>query len=82
MQHLIDGDIASNNHGWQWTAGTGTDASPYFRVFNPSTQENRYDPSGDYVQQWASDSPDQMVDHGTERDEALRRLKAMNSALK
>jgi deoxyribodipyrimidine photo-lyase len=82
MQHLIDGDIASNNHGWQWTAGTGTDASPYFRVFNPSTQENRYDPRGEYVQQWASDSPDQMVDHGAERDEALRRLKAMNSALK
>ena len=52
MEHLIDGDIASNNHGWQWVAGTGTDASPYFRVFNPVTQGLRFDPDGDYVRQW------------------------------
>ncbi|MFT5026385.1 MAG: deoxyribodipyrimidine photo-lyase [Ilumatobacter sp.] len=77
MQHLIDGDIASNNHGWQWVAGTGTDASPYYRVFNPSTQESRYDSRGEYVQKWAPDSLPQMVDHGAEREEALRRLKAM-----
>jgi deoxyribodipyrimidine photo-lyase len=38
MQHLLDGDLASNSHGWQWTAGTGTDAAPYFRVFNPTSQ--------------------------------------------
>ena len=38
LEHLVDGDIASNNHGWQWVAGTGTDAAPYFRVFNPVTQ--------------------------------------------
>ena len=38
MRHLVDGDLASNQHGWQWTAGTGTDAAPYFRVFNPITQ--------------------------------------------
>jgi deoxyribodipyrimidine photo-lyase len=49
LDHLIDGDIASNNHGWQWVAGTGTDASPYFRVFNPVTQGLRFDPHGDYV---------------------------------
>lgn len=49
MRHLIDGDIASNSHGWQWTAGTGTDASPYFRIFNPTTQGLRFDPQGDYV---------------------------------
>ena len=42
LDHLIDGDIASNNHGWQWCAGTGTDASPYFRVFNPVTQGRPY----------------------------------------
>jgi deoxyribodipyrimidine photo-lyase len=49
---LIDGDVASNNHGWQWVAGTGTDASPYFRVFNPVAQGLRFDPDGDYVRQW------------------------------
>jgi deoxyribodipyrimidine photo-lyase len=52
MRHLIDGDLASNSHGWQWTAGTGTDASPYFRIFNPTTQALRFDPDGDYVRQW------------------------------
>jgi deoxyribodipyrimidine photo-lyase len=49
MQHLVDGDLASNQHGWQWTAGTGTDAAPYFRVFNPASQSQRFDPDGDYI---------------------------------
>ena len=49
LEHLRDGDIASNNHGWQWVAGTGTDAAPYFRVFNPVTQGERFDPDGEYV---------------------------------
>ncbi len=52
LDHLVDGDLASNNHGWQWTAGTGTDAAPYFRVFNPVLQGKRYDPDGDYVRRW------------------------------
>ncbi|GAA2746992.1 deoxyribodipyrimidine photo-lyase [Terrabacter aerolatus] len=52
LDHLVDGDIASNNHGWQWVAGTGTDASPYFRVFNPVTQGRKFDPDGDYVRRW------------------------------
>ena len=52
LEHLVDGDIASNNHGWQWVAGTGTDASPYFRVFNPVTQGLRFDPHGDYVRRY------------------------------
>ncbi|MBW8173867.1 DNA photolyase family protein [Ornithinimicrobium sp. Arc0846-15] len=52
MEHLIDGDIASNNHGWQWVAGTGTDAAPYFRVFNPITQGKRFDPNGDYIRRY------------------------------
>lgn len=52
MQHLIDGDLASNNHGWQWTAGTGTDAAPYFRIFNPTAQSERFDPQGDYIRKW------------------------------
>lgn len=52
MDRLVDGDLASNQHGWQWTAGTGTDASPYFRVFNPITQGEKFDPTGDYVRRW------------------------------
>jgi deoxyribodipyrimidine photo-lyase len=52
MQHLVDGDLASNQHGWQWTAGTGTDPSPYFRVFNPIKQGQDYDPDGTYIRRW------------------------------
>ncbi|HWI43693.1 MAG TPA: deoxyribodipyrimidine photo-lyase [Nocardioides sp.] len=52
LDHLVDGDLASNNHGWQWVAGTGTDAAPYFRVFNPVAQGRRFDPDGDYVRRW------------------------------
>jgi deoxyribodipyrimidine photo-lyase len=52
MQQLVDGDPAANNGGWQWTAGTGTDAAPYFRIFNPVTQGQKFDPDGQYVRQW------------------------------
>jgi deoxyribodipyrimidine photo-lyase len=52
MAHLVDGDVAANNGGWQWTAGTGTDAAPYFRVFNPVAQGRRFDPDGSYVRRW------------------------------
>ncbi|GAB2880168.1 deoxyribodipyrimidine photo-lyase [Microbulbifer echini] len=52
MQHLIDGDFASNNGGWQWTASTGTDAAPYFRVFNPYSQSQRFDPNGDFIRRY------------------------------
>ena len=58
MEHLVDGDIASNNHGWQWTAGTGTDAAPYFRVFNPTSQGAKFDPSGDYVRRFVPELAD------------------------
>ncbi len=51
-QHLIDADLASNTHGWQWTAGTGTDAAPYFRVFNPTLQGRKFDPHADYIRRW------------------------------
>ena len=51
-QHLIDYDIASNSHGWQWTAGCGTDASPYYRVFNPIEQGKRFDADGDYIRKY------------------------------
>jgi deoxyribodipyrimidine photo-lyase len=52
MQNLADGDPSANNGGWQWTAGTGTDAAPYFRIFNPVLQGKRFDPQGDYVRRW------------------------------
>ncbi|MGW6693899.1 cryptochrome/photolyase family protein [Rhodococcus sp. NPDC054953] len=52
MAHLVDGDLASNQHGWQWAAGCGTDAAPYFRVFNPTAQGEKFDPDGDYVRRW------------------------------
>ena len=51
-QHLVDYDVASNAHGWQWTAGTGTDASPYYRVFNPIEQGRRFDENGDYIRKY------------------------------
>jgi deoxyribodipyrimidine photo-lyase len=52
MRHLVDGDLASNQHGWQWTAGTGTDPAPYYRVFNPVLQGQKFDPDGTYVRRW------------------------------
>jgi deoxyribodipyrimidine photo-lyase len=52
MQNLTDGEIASNNGGWQWSAGTGADAAPYFRIQNPWTQTARYDPDGTYIKRW------------------------------
>lgn len=64
MRYLVDGDLASNQHGWQWTAGTGTDASPYFRIFNPVTQSKKFDPDGSYIRRWVpelSDVPDKYI---------------------
>ena len=52
MQHLIDGDLASNNGGWQWAASTGCDAQPYFRIFNPITQSERFDPKGEFIRKY------------------------------
>ena len=52
MKYLIDNDVASNSHGWQWTAGCGTDASPYYRVFNPIEQGRRFDPEGEYIKRY------------------------------
>jgi deoxyribodipyrimidine photo-lyase len=52
MDQLIDGDLAANNGGWQWTAGTGTDAAPYFRIFNAVLQSRKFDPHGDFIRKW------------------------------
>jgi deoxyribodipyrimidine photo-lyase len=78
LDHLVDGDLASNNHGWQWVAGTGTDAAPFHRVFNPTLQAERFDPDGAYVRAYVPEAhgfgyPDPIVDHADERAEALRR---------
>lgn len=66
LEHLIDGDLSSNNGGWQWAAGTGTDAQPYFRIFNPVTQGERFDPDGAYVRRWVpelADVPPAFIHH-------------------
>jgi deoxyribodipyrimidine photo-lyase len=52
MQHLVDGDFSANNGGWQWSASTGTDAVPYFRVFNPVTQSQRFDSHGEFIRRY------------------------------
>jgi deoxyribodipyrimidine photo-lyase len=82
LDQLVDGDMASNQHGWQWAAGCGTDAAPYFRVFNPTTQGEKFDPDEKYIRHWVPefdtpDYPEPMVDHGAERQEALRRYSAI-----
>ncbi|MBM7515595.1 cryptochrome/photolyase family protein [Nocardioides nitrophenolicus] len=79
MTHLVDGDLASNQHNWQWVAGCGTDAAPYFRVFNPTTQAKKFDPDGAYVRRWVPElaDPDQggypepIVDHAEQRAATL-----------
>ncbi len=78
LDQLVDGDMANNQHGWQWVAGTGTDAAPFFRIFNPTTQGEKFDPDGSYVRRWVpevddDDYPAPIVDHAAERTEALRR---------
>ncbi len=58
LEQLVDGDMANNQHGWQWAAGCGTDAAPYFRVFNPITQGAKFDPGGGYVRRWVPELAD------------------------
>lgn len=64
MSQLTDGNLAANNGGWQWAASTGTDAAPYFRIFNPTTQGQRFDPEGKFIRQWLpelANVPDQYI---------------------
>lgn len=58
MSQLLDGDLAANNGGWQWAASTGTDATPYFRIFNPTTQGERFDPQGTFIRKWLPELAD------------------------
>jgi deoxyribodipyrimidine photo-lyase len=69
---LVDADLAANTLNWQWVAGSGADAAPYFRIFNPVTQARRYDPENEYVHRWVPDgSPNPIVDLATSREAAL-----------
>jgi len=73
---LVDADLASNTLGWQWVAGCGADAAPYFRIFNPESQEKKFDPERDYVRRWLPDLggpgyPKAVVDHARARERAL-----------
>jgi len=63
LKLLVDADLASNQHGWQWVAGSGTDASPYFRIFNPMTQGKKFDPDGTYVRRWVPELADVPAKH-------------------
>ncbi|MDM7996708.1 MAG: deoxyribodipyrimidine photo-lyase [Acidobacteriota bacterium] len=79
---LVDADLANNTLGWQWVAGCGADAAPYFRIFNPASQARKFDPKQDYVRRWISEFgesgyPTPIVDHARARERALRGLAAI-----
>lgn len=77
MKYLTDGDWAQNNAGWQWSAGCGCDAQPYFRVFNPVTQGEKFDPEGDYVRRWVPElakMPARYIHNPSEAPEAVLRV--------
>lgn len=74
---LLDYDLSANNGNWQWAAGSGCDAAPYFRIFNPLTQAEKFDPDGVYIQKWvpeygSTDYPGPMVEHPMARDRCLQ----------
>ena len=76
MENLLDGDLAANNGGWQWTAGTGTDAAPYFRIFNPILQSKKFDAQGSYIRRWIPELakvPEQYIHSPWEMPEQMGR---------
>jgi len=80
-EKLLDYELSSNNGNWQWVAGTGCDAAPYFRVFNPYEQQKKFDPEKAYIKKWipelnSSDYRDPMVDHKFARERAIGTYKA------
>jgi deoxyribodipyrimidine photo-lyase len=82
MQKLMDADLAQNNGGWQWCAGTGTDAQPWFRIFNPAAQTQKFDPGADFIRRFVpevetKDYPPPIVDHATQRSKALAMFRAV-----
>ena len=92
MRHLIDGDLASNNGGWQWAASTGCDAQPYFRIFNPILQSQRFDPQGQFIRKYVNELADYddksihfpvaaIVEHRSARLEALQRFSVLKKGV-
>ena len=79
---LVDADAASNPFNWQWVAGSGADAAPYFRIFNPELQAKKFDADGRYVREWAPDAADRepLVDLKASRDAALAAYEAVKNA--
>lgn len=80
-QKLLDYELSSNNGNWQWAAGTGCDAAPYFRIFNPETQQKKFDPKYEYVKRWVEEYgkpgyPDKIVDHDFARQRSIAVYKA------
>ena len=80
MNKLVDGDFPSNNGGWQWAASTGTDAAPYFRIFNPDRQAERFDAEDEYIRRWVPEfgtpaAPPPMVDLKHTRVRAIEAFK-------
>jgi deoxyribodipyrimidine photo-lyase len=88
LDTLVDADLANNSASWQWVAGCGADAAPYFRIFNPTLQGEKFDPNGRYVRQWVPDVaessyPRPIVDHGEARKaalEAYQRIKGIRTS--
>ncbi len=79
-EKLFDFELSSNNGGWQWSAGTGTDAAPYFRIFNPMEQQKKFDPDEEFIKKWipefgTSDYPEPIVDHKEARERCLAAYK-------
>lgn len=80
-EKLLDFDLAANNGGWQWAAGSGCDAAPYFRVFNPDLQTKKFDPKWKYIKKWVPESdtknyPSPIIDHSFARERVLKAYKA------
>jgi deoxyribodipyrimidine photo-lyase len=80
-QKLLDYELSSNNGNWQWAAGTGCDAAPYFRIFNPGSQQKRFDPKYDYIKKWVEDFqtphyPGPVVNHEFARNRAISGYKS------
>ena len=78
---LVDADLASNAFNWQWVAGCGADAAPYFRIFNPTLQAIKFDPKGDYIKQWIPELQNTPINSSMSRGEIKPDLKIILSLL-
>jgi deoxyribodipyrimidine photo-lyase len=79
-EKLLDFELSSNNGGWQWSAGSGCDAAPYFRIFNPESQQKKFDPDDKYVKKWIPELhsekyPEPIVNHKEARERCLKVFK-------